>query len=55
VVGRTVALRTESRKRVRGEVVSADEGAVTVQTADGSVDVPYDEIVRGNLIDERTR
>jgi ribosome maturation factor RimP len=55
VVGRTVALRTESRKRVRGEVVSADEGAVTVQTADGSVDVPYEEIVRGNLIDERTR
>jgi len=53
VVGRTVALRTETRKRLRGEVVDADERTVTVKTADEDVDVPYDEIVRGNLIDER--
>ena len=53
VVGRTVALRTETRKRLRGEVVDADERTVTVKTADEDVDVPYEEIVRGNLIDER--
>jgi ribosome maturation factor RimP len=52
-IGRRVALRTQDRKRVRGEVVSADERKVTVQTADQAVDVSYEEIVRGNLIDER--
>jgi ribosome maturation factor RimP len=52
-VGRRVALRTQGRKRLRGEVVSADERKVTVKTADHDVEVPYDEIVRGNLIDER--
>jgi ribosome maturation factor RimP len=53
VVGRKVALRTESRKRLRGEVVDADERRVTVQTENEAVQVPYDEILRGNLIDER--
>ena len=53
VVGRRVTLRTESRRRVRGEVVDADERAVTVQTDNESVQVPYGEILRGNLIDER--
>jgi ribosome maturation factor RimP len=52
VLGRRVALRTESKKRVRGEVVDADEQAVTVRTQTESVDIPYDVIVRGNLIDE---
>jgi ribosome maturation factor RimP len=52
-VGRKVALRTDSRKRLRGEVVSADERKVTVKTADEDVEIPYEEIVRGNLIDER--
>jgi ribosome maturation factor RimP len=52
-VGRKVALRTETRKRFRGEVVRADERKVTVKTADEDVEVPYEEIVRGNLIDER--
>src|SRR5438093_6050779 len=51
-VGRRVALRTETKKRLRGEVVGADERAVTVQTQTESVDIPYDAIVRGNLIDE---
>jgi ribosome maturation factor RimP len=51
VVGRHVALRTNERNRVRGEVVAAGEGSVTVKTdADSSVDIPYDTIVRGNLI-----
>jgi ribosome maturation factor RimP len=53
VVGHKVALRTDGRKRLRGEVVSADERKVTVKTADEDVEVPYEEIVRGNLIDER--
>ena len=52
VVGRRVALRTESRKRLRGEVVDANDKAVTVQTENESVQVPYADILRGNLIDE---
>ena len=54
VVGRRVTLRTESRRRVRGEVVDAGARAVTVQTGIENVEVPYDQIVRGNLIDEGT-
>jgi ribosome maturation factor RimP len=50
VVGRRVALRTEERKSVRGEVVSAGERSVVVQINGESVDIPYDSIVRGNLI-----
>lgn len=55
--GRRVALRTsrdvEGRKRFRGEVVTTGEREVTVAVADGGrFDVPYDAIVRGNLIDE---
>jgi ribosome maturation factor RimP len=53
VVGRRVSLRTESRKRLRGEVVNADDRNVTVQTENEAVQVPYVEILRGNLIDER--
>jgi ribosome maturation factor RimP len=52
-VGRRVALRTDNRKRLRGEVVSADERKVTLKTVDENVEIPYEEIVRGNLIDER--
>jgi ribosome maturation factor RimP len=56
VVGRRVALRTadgiDGRKRFRGELVAVGEGAVTVQTASEAFDIPYDAIVRGNLIDE---
>jgi ribosome maturation factor RimP len=50
VVGRRVAVRTEGRSRVRGEVVAADERAVTLDTGSDSLDIPYDTIVRGNLI-----
>jgi len=52
VVGRRVALRTQERNRVRGEVVAAGERSVTVKTDGESVDIPYDSIVRGNLIEE---
>lgn len=51
-IGRQVALRTPERKRLKGEVLSAGERAVVVQTGDDSVEIPYDEIVRGNLIYE---
>ena len=51
-VGRRVALRTDKRNRVRGEVVSAGERSVTVKTDEHSLDIPYDTIVRGNLIAE---
>lgn len=51
-VGRRVSLRTPDRKRFRGEVVAAREQAVTVKTETESVEIPYDAIVRGNLIEE---
>jgi ribosome maturation factor RimP len=49
-VGRRVALRTNERKNVRGEVVAVGERIVTLKTEAGSLDIPYDSIVRGNLI-----
>ena len=51
-VGRRVSLRTEGRNRVRGEVVDAGERSVTVKTDAEAIDIPYDSIVRGNLIEE---
>src|ERR687884_655234 len=56
-VGRRVALRTEheigGRKRFRGEVLDAGERGVKLG-AEGAepVLIPYDEVVRGNVIDE---
>jgi ribosome maturation factor RimP len=54
-VGRKVSVRTArdvaGRRRFRGQVVRAGEGAVTLDAGD-EIDVPYDEIVRGNLIYE---
>ena len=56
-VGRRVALRTEQeiagRKRFRGKVLAAGERGVRLG-ADGAepVVIPYDDIVRGNVIDE---
>ena len=52
VLGHKVALRTEERKRLRGEVVQAGERTVTVKTATEDIEVPYDAIVRGNLVHE---
>src|ERR687884_1943867 len=53
-VGRRVSLRTSGdvagRKRFRGEVVAADDRAVHVATDSEPVDIPYEQIVRGNLI-----
>ena len=55
-VGRRVAVRTsvdvEGRKRFRGEVVDASEREATIAVGDDQFTVPYDVIVRGNLIEE---
>jgi ribosome maturation factor RimP len=48
-VGRTVTLRTPARKRLKGEIVSAGERAVVVRAGGDTVEIPYDQIVRGNL------
>jgi ribosome maturation factor RimP len=56
VVGRRAAIRTSTeiagRKRFRGEVLAADEREVTLATGGDRVDIPYEAIARGNLIDE---
>jgi ribosome maturation factor RimP len=56
-VGRKVAIRTESaiggRKRFRGRVASVDTNQLALAGADGArISIPYDAIVRGNLVDE---
>jgi ribosome maturation factor RimP len=55
VVGRRVKLKTAERSKVRGELKRADESAVTVAADAGEVDIPYEEIVRGNQIHEGER
>jgi ribosome maturation factor RimP len=54
-LGRRVKLKTAERAKLRGEVKRADENAVTVAADGGDIDIPYDQIVRGNLIYERER
>ena len=55
-VGRTVSLRTSEpisgRSKFRGPVVEAGERAVKVGVDGAELDIPYETIVRGNLIDE---
>jgi len=55
-VGRRVAVRTsvdvDGRKRFRGEVVDASERGATIAVGDDHFAVPYEVIVRGNLIEE---
>jgi ribosome maturation factor RimP len=51
-VGRRVAFRTADR-RLRGEVLAAGEYAVTVAVDGAVAEIPYDSIVRANLIDEK--
>jgi ribosome maturation factor RimP len=54
VVGRDVALKTSpeirGRKSFRGELKNAGERDVTVAVDGADVNIPYDAIVRGNLI-----
>jgi ribosome maturation factor RimP len=54
VVGNRVALKTAAeiggRKNFRGELRNAGERGVTVALDGNEVDIPYDAIVRANLI-----
>jgi len=50
-VGRNVRVKTETRK-ARGEVLAAGERSVRIQAGPNAADIPYEEIVRANLIDE---
>jgi ribosome maturation factor RimP len=52
VVGSRVTLRTPTKKRLRGELIDAGDRSVTVQTDKENIEVPYEEIVRGNLVYE---
>ena len=55
-IGRRVAVRTatpiEGRKRFRGELVAARSRTFSVAAGSDSVEIPYEAVVRGNLIDE---
>jgi ribosome maturation factor RimP len=57
VVGHKVALRTaqplDGRNKFKGELKDAGTDALTIDVNGADVDIPYDAIVRGNLIDER--
>jgi ribosome maturation factor RimP len=57
-VGSRVQVKTEreiaGKKRFTGTVISADQQTVALGVGDGErIDIPYDEIVRGNLVQER--
>ena len=59
-VGRQVAIRTETeiggRKKFKGTVTAADPKQLAIAGADGErMTIPYDAIVRGNLVDEGER
>ena len=56
-VGRKVALRTErelqGRKKFRGTVIEAGTDTIALDVTDGErVTIPFEAIVRGNLVDE---
>ena len=50
-IGRPVSIKTETG-RARGQVVAAGERAVQIASDSEPVDIPYEHIVRANLIDE---
>jgi ribosome maturation factor RimP len=55
-VGRRVQIRTDAeiggRRKFRGELRSADDRSLTLAAGDKTLEIPYDAIVRSNLIDE---
>lgn len=55
-VGHDVQVRTATeiagKKRFRGPVVGAGERSFRIGAADEALEIPYEAIVRGNLIDE---
>ena len=51
--GRRVRVKTAAGTKARGELVTAGERSFQVVNGSGEpVDIPYDEVVRANLIDE---
>jgi ribosome maturation factor RimP len=58
-VGRQVALRTSQdiagRKRFKGEVVGTSAAGIRVSAGGDEYEIPYETIVRGNLIEEGVR
>jgi ribosome maturation factor RimP len=57
VLGRRVSLRTGTpiagRSKFKGELKDAGADALTLRVDGADVDIPYETIVRGNLIAER--
>jgi ribosome maturation factor RimP len=57
-VGQRVALRTstdiDGRKRFKGELVGTSPVGVRLEAQGDKYEIPYDAIVRGNLMEERT-
>jgi ribosome maturation factor RimP len=53
-VGKKVRMKTETG-RATGTVLKAGERVVQIENGTGPADIPYDQIVRANLIDEGTR
>jgi len=55
-LGHRVALRTKSsidgRTRFRGSIVAARDESLRLATETDEFDIPYENLVRGNLIDE---
>jgi ribosome maturation factor RimP len=56
-IGKKVSIRTDSdivgRKRFRGTVASVDNNQLALAGANGErVSIPFERIVRGNLVDE---
>ena len=55
-VGKRVFVRTdraiEGKSKFKGELIEAADGAVTVEAAGKPLRIPYDAIVRANLIHE---
>ena len=53
-VGRTVRVKTDSG-RTRGEVVAAGERAFQIRSGEEPMEIPYDAVVRANVIEEGRR
>jgi ribosome maturation factor RimP len=57
VVGRRISVRTlqptEGRSKFKGELQDAGADALALSVDGTTIEIPYEAIVRGNLIDER--
>jgi ribosome maturation factor RimP len=56
-VGQKVSVRTaqpvDGRSKFKGQLKDAGSNALTIEVDGAAVNIPYDAVVRGNLIDER--